>query len=88
MDGPKIIVHGNGQDGIGNTMNSGTIIIHGDAGDILGHSMRGGQIFVKGDVGYRVGIHMKEYKDLVPVVVVGGAALVETDRRVATAPAS
>ncbi|HXZ29556.1 MAG TPA: hypothetical protein VEG43_00165, partial [Dehalococcoidia bacterium] len=27
MDGPKIIVHGNAQDGCGNTMNSGEIII-------------------------------------------------------------
>jgi glutamate synthase domain-containing protein 3 len=37
MDGPQIEVFGNGQDGIGNTMNSGRIIIHGDCGDILGN---------------------------------------------------
>ena len=74
MDGPRIIVHGNAQDGCGNTMNSGEIIVHGHAGDILGLSARGGKIFVRDDVGYRAGIHMKEYKDQNPVVVIGGTA--------------
>jgi glutamate synthase domain-containing protein 3 len=74
MDGPRIIVHGNAQDGCGNTMNSGEIIIHGHAGDILGLSARGGRIFVRDDVGYRAGIHMKEYQDRKPMVVIGGMA--------------
>ena len=74
MDGPKITVHGNAQDGCGNTMNNGEIIIHGHAGDILGLSARGGKIFVKEDVGYRTGIHMKEYHDKKPIVVIGGTA--------------
>jgi len=74
MDSPRIIVHGNAQDGCGNTMNDGEIIIHGHAGDILGLSARGGKIFVREDVGYRAGIHMKEYQDKKPMVVVGGTA--------------
>lgn len=74
MDGPRITVRGNSQDGVGNTMNRGEVIIYGDAGDIVGYAMRGGRIFVKGDVGYRVGIHMKAYKEFFPVVVVGGGA--------------
>lgn len=74
MDGPRIIVHGNAQDGCGNTMNEGEIIVHGHAGDIIGLSARGGKIFVREDVGYRAGIHMKEYGDKKPVVVVGGTA--------------
>src|SRR4030043_1085734 len=74
MDGPRIIVRGNAQDGGGNTMNSGEIIIHGHAGDILGLSARGGKIFVREDVGYRAGIHMKEYQDKRPIVVIGGTA--------------
>lgn len=74
MDGPRIIVRGNAQDGCGNTMNSGEIIVHGHAGDILGLSARGGKIFVRDDVGYRAGIHMKEYQDKKPVVVIGGTA--------------
>jgi glutamate synthase domain-containing protein 3 len=36
--------------------------------------MRGGRVFVRGDVGYRVGIHMKAYESLVPVMVCGGKA--------------
>jgi glutamate synthase domain-containing protein 3 len=74
MDGPRITVHGNAQDGCGNTMNSGEIIVHGHAGDIIGLSARGGKIFVREDIGYRAGIHMKEYGDKKPVVVVGGTA--------------
>jgi len=74
MDGPRITVHGNAQDGCGNTMNSGEIIVHGHAGDIIGLSARGGKIFVRDSVGYRAGIHMKEYRDLRPMIVIGGTA--------------
>jgi len=72
MDGPKIEVMGNVQDATGNTMNSGRIIIHGSAGDVLGYGMRGGEIYVRGNVGYRVGIHMKEYMNVIPTIVIGG----------------
>jgi glutamate synthase domain-containing protein 3 len=68
------VVHGNAQDGCGNTMNEGQIVVHGSAGDITGHSMRGGKIFVRDDVGYRVGIHMKEYQGKKPQLVIGGTA--------------
>jgi glutamate synthase domain-containing protein 3 len=74
MDGPKITVYGNAQDGCGNTMNNGEIIVHGHAGDIVGLSARGGRIFVRDNVGYRAGIHMKEYEDKRPMVVIGGIA--------------
>lgn len=74
MDGPTVEVFGNAQDGVGNTMNAGRVIVHGDAGDVLGYGMRGGRVYIKGDVGYRVGIHMKAYEDLVPVMVCGGKA--------------
>jgi len=74
MDGPDIFVSGDAQDGCGNTMNSGRLVINGSAGDILGHSMRGGAIYVRRNVGYRVGIHMKEYGDVKPAIVIGGTA--------------
>ncbi len=74
MDGPQIEVFGSVQDGVGNTMNDGTIIVHGSAGDIVGHSMRGGEIYIRDNVGYRVGIHMKQYEDVRPVIVIGGTA--------------
>jgi glutamate synthase domain-containing protein 3 len=74
MNGPKITVHGNVQDACGNTMNEGLIVVHGCAGDLTGNSMRGGKIFIRDGVGYRVGIHMKEYRNKKPTLVVGGVA--------------
>jgi glutamate synthase domain-containing protein 3 len=74
MDGPKLEIFGNAQDGVGNTMNSGKVVVHGSAGDVLGYGMRGGKVFIEGDVGYRVGIHMKAYEDLRPIMVCGGKA--------------
>jgi glutamate synthase domain-containing protein 3 len=53
-------------------MNDGRIIINGDAGDALGYAMRGGKIYVKGNSGYRTGIHMKQYKEKRPAIIVGG----------------
>ena len=72
LDGGRIEVHGNAQDAVGDTMNDGRIIVHGNAGDTLGYGMRGGSIFVRGNAGYRTGIHMKEYKDKKPAVIIGG----------------
>ena len=74
MGGPTVVVHGHAQNGIANTMDSGKIIVHGLAGDALAYGMRGGKLFVLGDAGYRVGIHMKAYKDLYPVIIAGGCA--------------
>ena len=74
LNGQRITVYGNAQDGVGNTMNEGEIIIHGKAGDVVAMSMRGGKIFIRNNVGYRAAIHMKEYNDKIPVLVVGGTA--------------
>lgn len=74
MDGLEIIVNGNAQDAMANTMNDGRIIVHGHAGDTLGYAMRGGEIYIKDSAGYRIGIHMKEYLDRKPVIVIGGGA--------------
>ena len=72
LNGAEITVRGNAQDAVGDTMNEGKIVIHGNIGDAAGYAMRGGRIFVKGNAGYRAGIHMKQYKDKVPVLVIGG----------------
>jgi glutamate synthase domain-containing protein 3 len=71
MNGSKIEVFGNAQDCMANTMNAGEIVIHGHAGDICGMAARGGKIFIRDYVGYRAGIHMKEYQDKKPILVVG-----------------
>jgi glutamate synthase domain-containing protein 3 len=73
MSGPTVEVHGNCEDQTGNTMNSGTIVVHGNAWDVTGLAARGGRIFVRGDGGYRIGIHMKAYKEQRPVIVYGGS---------------
>ena len=72
LNGGSIEVFGNAQDAVGDTMNAGKIIVHGSIGDAAGYAMRGGQIFVETDAGYRAGIHMKAYRDKVPVMVIGG----------------
>lgn len=72
LNGGSIEVFGNAQDAVGDTMNAGSIIVHGSIGDAAGYAMRGGEIYVKTDAGYRAGIHMKAYKEKVPVMVIGG----------------
>ncbi len=74
LNGGKVVVHGNGQDAVGNTMNGGEIIIHGHSGDALGYGMRDGQIYVKDNVACRGGIHMKEFRSMRPVLVIGNNA--------------
>jgi glutamate synthase domain-containing protein 3 len=74
MSGPTCVVHGNCEHAPGNTMDAGKIIIFGSAGDAVAHSMRGGKIFVRDDIGYRGGIHMKQYMEKRPFLVIGGSA--------------
>ncbi|MGM9975058.1 MAG: glutamate synthase [Clostridiaceae bacterium] len=74
LDGAKIEVKGNVQDAVGDTMNAGKIVVHGNIGDAAGYAMRGGTILVKGNAGYRAGIHMKAYKEKLPVMIIGGRA--------------
>ena len=74
MDGATIEVHGNGQDQVANTMNDGTIVIHGRCGDATGYGMRGGSVYIRDSVGWRNGIHMKQYQDKCPTLVIGGDA--------------
>lgn len=74
MDGPEIVINGNAQDGVANTMNSGKITVHGHCSDVCGISARNGEIYIKSNVAYRAGIHMKEYENTKPVLVIGGTA--------------
>lgn len=72
LDGGEIELFCSAQDATGDTMNAGEITVHGSAGDATGYAMRGGAIYVQGGAGYRCGIHMKEYREKVPVIVIGG----------------
>jgi glutamate synthase domain-containing protein 3 len=72
LNGSDIIVYGNAQDATGDTMNDGSITIYGSTGDAAGYAMRGGVIYIRDNVGYRAGIHMKAYREKLPVLVIGG----------------
>ncbi len=74
MKGPTVVVNGNADHAPGNTMDDGLIVIYGSGGDATAHSMRGGRVYVRGDIGYRGGIHMKQYQDKRPVLIIGGNA--------------
>ncbi len=74
LDGAHITLYGNAQDATGDTMNAGKIAIHGSTGDAAGYAMRGGSIFVRDSAGYRAGIHMKQYKEKTPLIVIGTQA--------------
>lgn len=74
LDGSHIELFGNAQETCGDTMNAGSILIHGHVRDALGYGMRGGKIFVRGNCGSRCGIHMKAYKEKVPLIIIGGCA--------------
>ncbi|MBP1561740.1 MAG: glutamate synthase [Oscillospiraceae bacterium] len=67
-----ITVYGNAQDALGDTMNDGTITVFGNCGDAPGYGMRDGKILIKGSAGYRAGIHMKQYMEKIPVLMIGG----------------
>jgi glutamate synthase domain-containing protein 3 len=72
MNNSTVVVNGNAQDALGDTMNLGRVIVHGQCGDTCGYAMRGGEIYIRDHTGYRTGIHMKEYGDMKPSIVVGG----------------
>ncbi len=74
MSGGEITVRGNVQDQACDTMNDGNVVIYGSAGDATGYAMRGGTIYIEGKAGYRTGIHIKEYGDKKPVIVIGETA--------------
>lgn len=74
LHGHSITVFANAQDGVGNTMENGEIVVHGRAGDVVAMAMRGGKIFIRDSLGYRAAMHMKEYEDKTPVLVIGGTA--------------
>ena len=72
LNGADILISGNAQDAVGDTMNDGKIVVCGNIGGAAGYAMRGGAIYVKGNAGYRAGVHMKDYQEKEPVMVIGG----------------
>jgi len=52
-------------------MGGGEIVVHGHSGDAMGYGMRDGQIYIRDNVACRGGIHMKEFRQMRPVLVIG-----------------
>ncbi len=71
LNGGKVVVYGDCQDAVGNTMGGGEIVVHGHSGDAMGYGMRDGQIYIRDNVACRGGIHMKEFRSMRPVLVIG-----------------
>ena len=74
MSGGSIEIVGIPGNALGAYLNGADITVNGNAQDAAGYAMRGGEIYVRDNAGYRAGIHMKEYRDKVPVIVIGGCA--------------
>ncbi len=64
MNRPTIYIHGDAQDGVGNTINKDKIVVYERDGDIVGYSMRGGMIFIREDIGLPKHIGERSYRML------------------------
>ncbi|MDF1591930.1 MAG: hypothetical protein P1P89_10485 [Desulfobacterales bacterium] len=53
IDGPQIMVHGNGQDQLGQIMKSGRLVVYGDVGQTFMYGAKGGTVFVMGNAAGR-----------------------------------
>ena len=72
--GKTLEIHGVPGNDLACYLDGGCIVVHGRCGDAAGYGMRGGQIFVRDGCGWRVGIHMKQFEDKRPAIVIGGDA--------------
>lgn len=53
LDGAEIIVHGNGQDQLGQIFHSGKLVVYGDVGQTFFYGAKGGDAFVLGNAAGR-----------------------------------
>ncbi len=53
LDGPEVILHGDGQDQVGQILKSGRMVIHGDVGQTFLYGAKGGEIYVLGSAAGR-----------------------------------
>ena len=72
VSGKTITIEGTPGNALGAYLDGSTIVVHGNGQDAIGDTMNNGKIFVKGNAGYRVGIHMKEYHEFYPKIIIGG----------------
>jgi len=53
LDGASITIHSNGQDQLGQILNSGKLVVHGDVGQTFMYGAKGGEVFILGNAAGR-----------------------------------
>ncbi len=53
LDGASITIHSNGQDQLGQILNSGRLVVHGDVGQTFMYGAKGGEVFILGNAAGR-----------------------------------
>ena len=71
IDGLTLVVHGNGQDQLGQIMKQGKLVVHGDVGQTFLYGAKGGQVYVLGNAAGRPMINAVGR----PRVVINGTCL-------------
>jgi len=71
IDGLTLVVHGNGQDQLGQIMKQGKLVVHGDVGQTFLYGAKGGEVYVLGNAAGRPMINAVGR----PRVVINGTCL-------------
>jgi len=71
MDGAELIVHGSGQDQVGQILKSGKLVIYGDVGQTFLYGAKGGSVYIMGQAAGRPLINAVG----APRVVINGTCL-------------
>ena len=74
MSQKDLTIYGIPGNALGAYLNNAAITVYGNGQDAVGDTMNEGQILIHGNAGYRAGIHMKEYKEKKPLMIIGGYA--------------
>jgi glutamate synthase domain-containing protein 3 len=53
LDGASITIHSNGQDQLGQILNSGKLVVHGDVGQTFMYGAKGGEVYILGNAAGR-----------------------------------
>ena len=74
MSSKRLEIDGIPGNALGAYLGGGSITVNGNAQDAVGDTMSAGRIVIHGSTGDRGGIHMKEYREKSPLLVVGETA--------------
>ncbi len=72
ISGKNLTINGIPGNALGAYLNNANITVNANAQDAVGDTMNEGKILIHGNIG--AGIHMKAYKEKIPVMIIGGCA--------------